>query len=318
MSIPSSALNATDLNAIAAVLKRAKHVAILTGAGVSAESGVPTFRDAQTGLWAKFRPEDLATPDAFKRNPPMVWQWYQERRAAIAKVAPNPGHFALAKMQTRFEHFTLITQNIDGLHLKAGSTDVIELHGNILKTRCFDCNAPQEPGTRTRPGDSGSPPPCDCGKSFCRPDVVWFTEALPIAAIDRAQQAARECDVFFSIGTSTQVFPAADLPFEAKVRGAVVVEINPDDTPLTQHADYVLRAPSGVALPLLLENLNGNPAQDPCATSLSSITPSKPAATNTSRVCCPSRGAARRTDSGVSLQVCGKPVSTIAPSVGCS
>ena len=273
MSITSRTLNATDLNAIAAALKRAKHVAVLTGAGVSAESGVPTFRDAQTGLWARFRPEDLATPEAFKRNPPLVWQWYQERRAAIAKVAPNPGHFALAQMQTRFERFTLITQNVDGLHVKAGSTEVIELHGNILKTKCFECNAPQETaatltadgdGTQTSvpPPSSSSapprplaPPPCHCGKSICRPDVVWFTEALPIAAIDRAQQAARECDVFFSIGTSTQVFPAADLPFEAKARGAVVVEINPDDTPLTQHADYVLRAPSGIALPALLQAL---------------------------------------------------------------
>jgi NAD-dependent deacetylase len=241
---------------LSAALKRAKHVAVLTGAGVSAESGVPTFRDAQTGLWAKFRPEDLATPEAFKRNPPMVWQWYQERRAAIATVAPNPGHFALAQMQSMFERFTLITQNVDGLHVTAGSTDVIELHGNILKTKCFECNAPQE----MLPDDHGSPPLCDCGKSFCRPDVVWFGEALPTAAIDRAQQAARECDVFFSIGTSTQVFPAADLPFEAKIRGAVVVEINPDETPLTQHADYVLRAPSGVALPLLLEKLNSTPA----------------------------------------------------------
>ncbi len=252
-------------------LKRAKHVAVLTGAGVSAESGVPTFRDAQTGLWARFRPEDLATPEAFKRNPPLVWKWYQERRAAIANVAPNAGHFALAKMQTMFERCTLITQNVDGLHAKAGSTDVIELHGNILKTKCFDCNAPQETVTQEPPDDRGSPPRhesgvpprhesgvpplCDCGKSFCRPDVVWFGEALPIAAIDAAQQAARECDVFLSIGTSTQVFPAADLPFAAKVRGAVVVEINPDETPLTQHATHVLRAPSGVALPALLAAL---------------------------------------------------------------
>ena len=246
--------------ALFTVLKRANHVAVLTGAGVSAESGVPTFRDAQTGLWTKFRPEDLATPEAFTRNPPMVWQWYQERRAAIARVAPNPGHFALAQMQTRFERFTLITQNVDGLHVKAGSTNVIELHGNILKTKCFDCNAPQVIEVETRPDDRGAPPLCDCGKSFCRPDVVWFGEALPIAAIDAAQQAARECDVFFSVGTSTQVFPAADLPFEAKVRGAAVVEINPDETPLTQHADYVLRAPSGIALPLLLEKLNSVPS----------------------------------------------------------
>jgi NAD-dependent deacetylase len=244
-------IDTATIRDIATALRRARHVAVLTGAGVSAESGVPTFRDAQTGLWAKFRPEDLATPEAFARNPPMVWQWYAERRAAVARVAPNPGHFALAQLQERFETFTLITQNVDGLHATAGSRDVIELHGNILKTKCFECNAPQTPAA----DQATQPPPCACGKSVCRPDVVWFGEALPVAAIEAAQAAARECDVFLSIGTSTQVFPAADLPFEAKLRGAVVVEINPDETPLSRHADHVLRGASGSVLPLLLAAL---------------------------------------------------------------
>ena len=239
------------ISAVADALRNARHVAVLTGAGVSAESGVPTFRDAQTGLWAKFRPEDLATPEAFGRNPPMVWQWYAERRAAVARVAPNPGHFALAQLQERFETFTLITQNVDGLHATAGSRDVIELHGNILKTKCFECNAPQTPAA----DQATQPPPCACGKSVCRPDVVWFGESLPAEAIEAAQRAARSCDVFFSIGTSTQVYPAAELPFTAKKKGALVVEINPDATPFTPHADHVIRAPSGVALPRLLAAL---------------------------------------------------------------
>lgn len=244
MDIPAGLIDA---------LRRARHVAVLTGAGVSAESGVPTFRDAQTGLWAQFRPEDLATPEAFARNPPMVWEWYMTRRAAVAKVSPNPGHLALAQLQGRFAQFTLITQNIDSLHAEAGSRDVIELHGNILRTKCFDCFEPQA----VEPDDARKPPPCECGKSLCRPDVVWFGEMLPPAALDAAQQAARSCDVFFSIGTSTQVYPAAELPFNAKRRGAVVVEINPDETPFTDQADYVLRAPSGVALPALLAALDG-------------------------------------------------------------
>jgi len=244
-------IDVAAIKAIAAALRRARHVAVLTGAGVSAKSGVPTFRDAQTGLWAKFRPEDLATPEAFARNPPMVWQWYAERRAAVARVAPNPGHFVLAQLQERFETFTLITQNVDGLHATAGSRDVIELHGNILKTKCFECNAPQTPAV----DHANQPPPCACGKSVCRPDVVWFGEALPAEAIEAAQRAARSCDVFFSIGTSTQVYPAAELPFTAKKKGALVVEINPDATPFTPHADHVIRAPSGVALPRILAAL---------------------------------------------------------------
>ena len=248
-------IDTATIHDIATALRRARHVAVLTGAGVSAESGVPTFRDAQTGLWAKFRPEDLATPEAFARNPSMVWQWYAERGTAVARVAPNPGHHALTRLQERFDTFTLITQNVDGLHAKAGSRDVIELHGNILKTKCFECNAPQSAPQTPAADHATQPPLCACGKSVCRPDVVWFGEALPADAIDAAQRAARSCDVFLSIGTSTQVYPAAELPFTAKKKGALVVEINPDATPFTPHADNVIRAPSGVALPRLLAAL---------------------------------------------------------------
>jgi NAD-dependent deacetylase len=235
-------------------LKSARHVAVLTGAGVSAESGVPTFRDAQTGLWAKFRPEDLATPEAFRRNPKLVWEWYQYRFNAVSAVEPNPGHRALALLQDMFSQFTLITQNVDGLHERAGSRKVIELHGNILKHKCFDC------GIALALADAapGSPPPCPCGKSSYRPDVVWFGENLPLAALEAAQAAAASCDVFLCVGTSTVVYPAAELPFSAQRHGAVVVEVNPDETPLTARADYVLRGPSGQVLPVLVDALQAS------------------------------------------------------------
>jgi len=235
-------------------LKSAKHVAVLTGAGVSAESGVPTFRDAQTGLWAKFRPEDLATPEAFRRNPKLVWDWYQSRFHAVAAVEPNPGHHALAVMQDLFPQFTLITQNVDGLHERAGSRKVIELHGNILKHKCLDCGMPLS----LTDAPPGSPPACPCGKSCYRPDVVWFGENLPIEALDAAQAAARDCDVFLSVGTSTVVYPAAELPFSAQRRGAAVVEINRDATPLSAQADYVLRGASGKILPLIIDALQAD------------------------------------------------------------
>ena len=232
-------------------LKSAQHVAVLTGAGVSAESGVPTFRDAQSGLWARFRPEDLATPEAFRRNPKLVWDWYQHRAQAVTAVEPNPGHHALALMQDLFPQFTLITQNVDGLHARAGSRKVIELHGNILKHKCMDCEIALDMAA----AKPGTPPPCPCGKSFYRPNVVWFGENLPVDALDAAKIAAVNCDVFFCIGTATVVYPAAELPFSARSAGAAVVEINRDDTPLTDEADYVLRGPSGKILPALLDAL---------------------------------------------------------------
>lgn len=232
-------------------LKSARHVAVLTGAGVSAESGVPTFRDAQTGLWARFRPEELATPEAFRRNPTLVWDWYRHRANSVTAVEPNPGHHALALMQDLFAQFTLITQNVDGLHARAGSRAVIELHGNILKHKCMDCSMALDLANAA----PGSPPPCPCGKSSYRPDVVWFGENLPLEALDAAKIAAAACDVFFCIGTSTVVYPAAELPFAARGHGALVVEINRDVTPLTRKADHVLRGASGVILPALVDAL---------------------------------------------------------------
>jgi NAD-dependent deacetylase len=233
-------------------LAAATHVAVLTGAGVSAESGVPAFRDAQTGLWANFKPEDLATPAAFRRNPRLVWEWYAWRRERVGSVAPNPAHHALAAMQTRFPRFTLITQNVDGLHQRAGSRDVIELHGNIARTKCFEENT-----VVTKWRETGEvPPKCPRCGGMLRPDVVWFEEPLPEQAITDALAASRSCDLFLCVGTSTAVYPAASLPFEALRARATVVEINPQSTPLTPKANFVLSGPAGVILPELVKRLD--------------------------------------------------------------
>ena len=235
--------------ALISALRQAQHVTVLTGAGTSAESGVPTFRDAQTGLWERYNPQELATPEAFQRNPKLVWEWYCWRRGLVQAAAPNPGHFALVKMAKLAPELTLITQNVDGLHQRAGSAGVIELHGNILRTRCSREGNRVESWPETDP----SPPVCpQCGANL-RPDVVWFGENLPHQALEEAWLAACTCQVFLSIGTSSVVEPAASLPGLAKGYGALVVEINPAETPLTPQADFVLRAPSGVALPALVE-----------------------------------------------------------------
>jgi NAD-dependent deacetylase len=229
-------------------LAAAKSVAVLTGAGVSAESGVPTFRDAQTGLWAKYSPEDLATPNAFRRNPRLVWEWYAWRRQLVANARPNPAHLALAEMEKLFPQFHLITQNVDGLHQGAGSRNVIELHGNITRTKCFNEGTVVSSWKET----GEVPPKCpNCG-GLLRPDVVWFEEPMPEVEMELAARATKTCDIFFSIGTSTVVFPAAALPSEAKRSGATVVEINPQPTPFTAQADFVFTGAAGIVLPKLL------------------------------------------------------------------
>jgi len=231
----------------------AKRITVLTGAGVSAESGVPTFRDAQTGLWAKYRPEDLATPSAFRRNPRLVWEWYDWRRKLVAVAKPNPAHVALAEMENLFPHFHLVTQNVDGLHQRAGSRNVIELHGNITRTKCFDEDTIISTWAHT--GDI--PPKCpNCG-GLLRPDVVWFEEPMPEAEMELAVRASMTCDVFLSIGTSTVVYPAASLPFQALRSGATIVEINPQPTPFTDQAHFVLAGAAGAVLPELLASSAG-------------------------------------------------------------
>lgn len=230
-------------------LAAARRVAVLTGAGISAESGIPTFRDALTGLWANYDPQELATPEGFARNPKLVWEWYAERRARIAGVAPNPGHVALAELERRYAQFTLVTQNIDSLHQRAGSREVVELHGNIARVKC----SAEETLVREF-AENESPPRCHCG-AYLRPDVVWFGEMLPADALARAEEAAEHCEVFLSVGTSAQVYPAAELPLRALSAGATVVEINPERTALTRHAHFALPGAAGVVLPLLLKKL---------------------------------------------------------------
>ncbi|NJN18296.1 MAG: NAD-dependent deacylase, partial [Oscillochloris sp.] len=208
-----------------AVLHNARHVAVLTGAGISAESGIPTFRDAQTGLWAKFNPEDLATPDAFRRNPDLVWQWYQSRRAGVLSAKPNPAHLALAELEQRVSQFTLITQNIDPLHRRAGNSNLIELHGQIDRLRC---SGPLPHYSAWPATETDSPPLCpECG-ALLRPDVVWFGEMLSRELLAKAWAAASSADLFFSIGTSGVVEPAASLPRVALQASATIVVINLD------------------------------------------------------------------------------------------
>ncbi|HVF63128.1 MAG TPA: NAD-dependent deacylase [Casimicrobiaceae bacterium] len=237
-------------DALAVRLRSAARVAVLTGAGVSAESGVPTFRDALTGLWAKFDPRDLATPSAFARNPTLVWDWYAARRETVKSVEPNPGHFAIATMETLVGDFLLVTQNVDGLHARAGSRKLVELHGNIARVRC---SREDRVVDAWHASPDSLPPRCPHCGAFLRPDVVWFEEMLPAGALEAAEAAARRCDVFIVAGTSGEVYPAAALPHYAKAAGARVVEVNPDATPLSSLADDCLRGGSATVLPALVE-----------------------------------------------------------------
>ena len=233
-------------------LRCAKSIAVLTGAGVSAESGVPTFR-GEGGLWRQFRAEDLATPEAFARDPRLVWEWYDWRRQKIAACRPNPAHEALAKLETRCAEFLLITQNIDDLHRRAGSRRLVELHGNIWRVRCArEATVSALPDMPLRE----IPPRCACG-ALLRPDVVWFGEALPVEALERATKAAEACDLFLVVGTSALVQPAASLPLMAKQHGAGVIEVNPDPTPLSRLVDVSLHGKAGEVLPALLAALAG-------------------------------------------------------------
>jgi len=232
-------------------LKGAQSVVVLTGAGVSAESGISTFRDPD-GLWANFKPEELATPEAFKKNPKMVWEWYAWRREKIKLVRPNPGHYALAEMEKIFPKFSLITQNVDGLHYVAGSKNVLELHGNINRNKCFSCEKIYPEGVESEQ----IPPKCSCG-GFLRPDVVWFGELLPSGILEKSYQLSQSCDLFFSIGTSALVHPAASLPVYAKKSGAYLVEINPGPTEISYLVDETILGKSGEVLPNLVSALSG-------------------------------------------------------------
>ncbi|HYL37911.1 MAG TPA: NAD-dependent deacylase [Bryobacteraceae bacterium] len=228
-------------------LKQARSIAVLTGAGVSAESGVPTFR-GKGGLWKQHRAENLATPEAFARDPKLVWEWYDWRRSVLAEARPNPGHSALVELENRVPAFTLITQNVDGLHELAGSRNVLRLHGSIWMVRCLGCGVEKE--NRQTPLTE-VPPRCQCG-GMLRPGVVWFGEALPPRVWEAAEAAARSCGLFLVIGTSAVVYPAAGLAHIAKSSGARVVEINVAETALSREIDEFLEGASGELLPQLI------------------------------------------------------------------
>jgi NAD-dependent deacetylase len=234
-------------------LKKATRVVVLTGAGVSQESGLQTFRDAQSGLWAQYKPEDLATPKAFAHTPKLVWDWYAHRREAARGAQPNPGHYALVEMEKRVPEFTLITQNVDGLHHVAGSKNILELHGNIRNVRCSVCGTFAD----TWVNDYETVPRCKKCGGLLRPDVVWFEESLPREQLDAAVRATSTCQVFFSIGTSGVVQPAAGLAHAAKAEGAVVVEVNAQPTSLTSRTDYYFHGKSGEVLPALVRAVWG-------------------------------------------------------------
>ncbi len=231
-------------------LQKDKRVVVLTGAGISAESGVPTFR-GEDGLWKKFKPEELATFDAFISNPQLVWEWYEYRRKLISEVKPNPAHWSLVEMQSYFENFHLITQNVDGLHQKAGSKEVIELHGNIKRNKCIDCGQKLE---ELEFSSEEIPPKCRCG-GMLRPDVVWFGEMLPEEAIKKAFEFSSFCDLFFSIGTSAIVYPAASLPLIAKRAGAYLIEVNLERTELSSLADEVFLGKAGEIMPEIIDSM---------------------------------------------------------------
>ena len=244
-------------------LREARHIVVFTGAGVSAESGIPTFRDAQTGLWKQFDASRLATPQAYQADKALVWGWYEWRRMRVLLAAPNPAHFAIVALAGQTESLTVITQNVDDLHERAGSTGVIHLHGSLHKPRCFACarpfqftaDIPEEPDE----GRRLDPPRCEHCNGRIRPGVVWFGEGLPEADWQRAEIAAYNCDVLISIGTSSMVWPAAQIPQDAAQQGATIIQINPDETALDKLAHYNLRGRAGDVLPELVQACQSAP-----------------------------------------------------------
>jgi NAD-dependent deacetylase len=237
----------------ARILAGAHRVVVSSGAGMSKESGIPTFRDAMEGLWANFDPQELATEAGFRADPRRVWSWYAGRRARIAQARPNPGHHALVTLAERVPRLTVVTQNIDGLHAEAGSAEVVELHGSIRRVKCLDRGHPFDGALPPYAEDEEQdPPPCPVCVSPLRPDVVWFGEMLPEAAVERAWSLAERCDAMLLIGTSGTVWPAAELPLVARRHGARIIEVNPTPSELTHAADVFLQGPAGEVLPALV------------------------------------------------------------------
>jgi NAD-dependent deacetylase len=243
-------------------LRAARHVAVLTGAGVSAESGVPTFRDKLTGLWERFDPAELATPQAFQRDPALVWGWYEWRRRLVERAQPNAAHRALAEWQQRLPRFTLITQNVDDLHERAGSRNVQHLHGQLARSVCESCRREADVNASENIPEGGcriEPPRCSSCGARIRPGVVWFGEGLPQTEWRAALEAAEGCDLFLSVGTSALVQPAASLIERAAAAGAITVQVNANPTPLDDKVDFALRGPAGALLPQLLQRVHAEP-----------------------------------------------------------
>jgi NAD-dependent deacetylase len=244
---------------ILADLRAARHVTVLTGAGISAESGLATFRDNLTGLWEKYSPMDFATPEAFERDPALVWGWYEWRRMHARRAQPNAGHLAIAGLQRALPRVTVITQNVDDLHERAGTTAVIHLHGSIHESRCERCTAPfsalGEDPDQPAEGRRLEPPRCTCGGRI-RPGVVWFGESLPPVPWAEAERAVEQCQVFLCVGTSGVVEPAASLALYARNNGATTVQVNVNDTGLRRNFNFDLRGSAGTVLPALLQGLS--------------------------------------------------------------
>ncbi len=242
----------------AEIIGKSRNLAALTGAGVSKESGVPTFRDALDGLWAKYNPEELATPMAFKANPKLVWDWYEYRRNLVGQAKPNPGHYALAQLEKHAPKLAVITQNVDDLHEQAGSTKIIHLHGNIAQNKCFD-NCQGTPTvidvSKLDYDKNSGPPACPHCGAYVRPDVVWYHEMLPEKELSQATMLSQQADVMIVVGTSGIVTPAARLPGIAKQSDATIIEINPDYSMITRIADIKLDGPSGEIMPLILAEI---------------------------------------------------------------
>lgn len=236
-------------------LAKSKNLLVITGAGISHESGIPTFR-GNDGLWQNYRAEELATPEAFARDPETVWEWYDWRRGIIGRAEPNGGHLAIKELEELYEHFLLITQNVDGLHGRAGNTKMVEIHGNLWRVRC------ERDGMTSMLMDvplPSIPPRCKCG-ALLRPDVVWFGESLSPHAMGQADRAMEACDTLIVVGTSGAVYPVASFPSTVKNRGGFVIEINTEPTPISSIANVALYGKSGDILPELVKALRSNPA----------------------------------------------------------
>lgn len=243
-------MSTTNLRRARELIQQAERILVLTGAGVSAESGIRTFRDAQSGLWADFDPMKLASQEGFAEDPGLVWRWYMARFQQLREVQPNPAHEALARLQKQKIQTTLITQNVDDLHERAGSTNVLHLHGSIARFHCNECRLAHDLAQEEI--EAEQPPRCHVCTGYVRPSVVWFGEVLPQVEVEQAWQAVRSCELMLVVGTSGVVYPVAELPWLARHAGAKVIDINPEPTPISEMADVFLQGKAGELLPQLV------------------------------------------------------------------